>query len=92
MAKSARRGRIFIDYLRNGRGATAVVAYSTRARPGATVAIPVSWDKIADGIRPDHFTIGNAPEWLRSRRADPWTNFVRTRQSVTAAARRRLGV
>jgi bifunctional non-homologous end joining protein LigD len=91
MVKKARAGRIFIDYLRNGRGATAVAAYSTRARQSATVAMPVSWDEVEAGIAPDRFTIENTPRWLAARRADPWADFLSTKQTLTAAARRRVG-
>jgi bifunctional non-homologous end joining protein LigD len=92
VAKKARRGRIFIDYLRNGRGATAVAAYSTRARPSATVSAPVSWQEIENGIRADQLTILNLLPRLRSLRADPWAEFFTTKQSISAAARRKLGV
>src|SRR5207302_8835018 len=64
MAKKVRRGRIFIDYLRNGRGATAVAPYSTRALPLASVSTPLAWDELSDGIRADHFKIDNLRQRL----------------------------
>jgi len=57
-----RKGRIYLDYLRNGRGTTAVGAYSPRARPGFPVAAPVTWKDIARGIRPDAFTMKKPPK------------------------------
>jgi bifunctional non-homologous end joining protein LigD len=70
MAKAKRSGKIFIDYLRNGRGATAVLPYSPRARPGAPVALPVEWNQLK-GLDPREFRVDNAAQWLRKRR-DPW--------------------
>ena len=64
MSKTARRGRIFIDYLRNGRGATAVSPYSTRALPLASVSTPLAWDELSEGIRADHFKIDNLRQRL----------------------------
>ena len=64
MSKAKRRGRIFIDYLRNGRGATAVSAYSTRALPTASVSTPLAWDELSESIRADHFNVDN----LRQRK------------------------
>lgn len=82
LAKSARGGRIFVDYLRNGRGATAVGAFSTRARPGAPVALPVSWEALA-GLDPAAYTIKTVPRALAARRRDPWRRFGEVRQSIT---------
>jgi bifunctional non-homologous end joining protein LigD len=82
MSKRARRGRIFIDYLRNGRGATAVAAYSTRARPGAPVSVPLAWDELSEGLRADHFTVDNLRERLDFLRRDPWDGFFAQRQRL----------
>jgi len=70
-AKRQRRGRIFIDYLRNGRGATAVVAYSARARAGAAVSTPIDWSELGPQMRPDRFTVANLRHRL-ARLDDPW--------------------
>jgi bifunctional non-homologous end joining protein LigD len=89
MAKRARKDRLFIDYLRNGRGNTAVGAFSTRARPGATVSVPVSWKEVEEGIRSDAFTIESVPARLRKLRKDPWSGWDKaTKQSLVAAMSR----
>ena len=64
MSKARRKGRIFVDYLRNERGATAIAPYSVRARKGATVATPVTWDELAELEAANVFTIRNATERL----------------------------
>jgi bifunctional non-homologous end joining protein LigD len=79
MSKAKRKGRIFIDYLRNGRGATAICAYSTRARPGAPVSMPLRWDELSKVKSGDAFTVENAPARVRSQRQDPWHDFDRKR-------------
>ncbi|HEY7541895.1 MAG TPA: DNA ligase D [Methylomirabilota bacterium] len=82
MAKAERRGRIFIDYLRNIRGATSVAAYSTRATPQATISVPLAWEELSPRITSDHFTIANLPRRLAGLGADPWAAYWRTRQSL----------
>jgi bifunctional non-homologous end joining protein LigD len=82
MSKAARGGKIFIDYLRNGRGATAIVPYSTRARPGATVSVPLTWKELTADMHSDHFTIRNLPERLSSLKRDPWHGFDLVRQGL----------
>lgn len=79
LAKKARRGKIFIDYLRNGRGATAVAAYSTRARPGAPFAVPATWKQVENGMEPNAFKVGDP---LPSR--DPWAGFRAAAQPLAA--------
>ena len=82
MAKSKREGRIFVDYLRNGRGATAVSAYSTRARAGATVSMPIGWDELSNSLSSDHFRVDNAARRLRYLKRDPWSGFFESKQSL----------
>jgi len=81
-AKRARRGRIFVDYLRNDRGSTAVAAYSTRALPQASVATPLAWDELSEGLRSDHFTVGNVRHRLAFLKRDPWQGFFKVRQRI----------
>jgi bifunctional non-homologous end joining protein LigD len=82
MAKSRRSGRIFIDYLRNGRGATAIAPYSTRARAGAPVAMPIDWSEL-DGLSgAAHFTLRKALNRLSSLAEDPWKDLPRIRQRL----------
>jgi bifunctional non-homologous end joining protein LigD len=90
MSKAKRPGKIFIDYLRNGRGATFVAPYSPRARPGATVATPVTWDELEAGVDPLAFTIATVPPRLAALKADPWEGIDEL-QPITAAARKAVG-
>jgi bifunctional non-homologous end joining protein LigD len=84
--KRIRRGKTYVDYLRNGRGATAIAAYSTRARAGAPVAVPLTWDELGPAIRPAQFTIDNLPARLARLRADPWAELFRIDQRLPKAA------
>jgi bifunctional non-homologous end joining protein LigD len=92
VSKRKRKGRILLDYLRNSRGATAIEAYSTRARPGAPVAVPIAWDELYDGVRPDTFNVKNIMERLSALPEDPWKEMGYVRQSLTAPMKRRLGL
>jgi bifunctional non-homologous end joining protein LigD len=87
MTKSIRRNRIFIDYLRNSRGATSVAAYSTRAKPDAPVSTPLAWDELSETIGPRHFTIANLRQRLDYLKSDPWDGFFELRQSLKDSAR-----
>jgi bifunctional non-homologous end joining protein LigD len=82
-SKRLRARRIFVDYLRNGRGATAVASYSLRARPGAPVAMPLSWAQLPKLQRADAFPLATALASLRRRRKDPWEGIDRLRQNLS---------
>ncbi|MCC4587200.1 DNA ligase D [Xanthomonas sp. NCPPB 1067] len=80
--KRFRNQRIFVDYLRNGRGATAVASYSLRGRPGAPVALPLAWSELSRLQRADAFSLRDVPDRLRRRRKDPWAEIDRIRQNL----------
>jgi bifunctional non-homologous end joining protein LigD len=82
MAKAARHGKIFLDYFRNDRGATAVIPYSPRAKPHAPVSVPLAWDELSARIPSDHYTIRTLAKRLSSLRTDPWDGFASQRQSL----------
>jgi bifunctional non-homologous end joining protein LigD len=90
--KHMRAGRIYIDFLRNQQGATAVGAYSTRARDGATVSTPLSWDELSASQPPADFNVRSVPRRLAQRAGDPWEGFRTLRQSITRAMRDALGL
>nr|WP_298096295.1 DNA ligase D [uncultured Shinella sp.] len=75
ITKSKRQGKILIDYLRNQRGMTAVAPYSTRARPGAAVSMPLAWEELNADIGPAYFTVENTPTRLQALASDPWADF-----------------
>jgi bifunctional non-homologous end joining protein LigD len=86
-----RVGKIFIDYLRNTRGASTVAAYSARARPGLPVSVPVSRDELASLKSSDQWNIANLQKRLRKLKADPWAGYKNT-QRITRPMWKRLGV
>jgi len=88
MSKQKRAGRVFIDYLRNGRGATAVAAYSTRARPGAAVSTPLAWEELSEAIKADHFRLGNIDRRLAYLKDDPWAGYFDVDQALPGAAKK----
>ena len=92
MRKSLRQGRIFLDYLRNGRGATAIAPYSTRARPNATVAAPLTWDELMAGVDPQQLHVRSMMSRIGARGYDPWPHFAGLRQQLGARALRSLGL
>jgi bifunctional non-homologous end joining protein LigD len=77
-----RKKKIFVDYLRNGFGATAVAAFSPRWRKGVGVSTPVSWDEIDDDIRGDYFNIHNVPARVAKQRKDPWAGYWKATQKL----------
>jgi bifunctional non-homologous end joining protein LigD len=80
--KVDRRGKILVDWLRNGMGATAVASFCPRARPGAAVATPVTWDEVDRRLDPATFTLRNIPDRFARMRSDPWQGFATTRQRL----------
>jgi bifunctional non-homologous end joining protein LigD len=92
IAKERRPGKIFVDYLRNSETASAVAAFSPRARPDAGVSVPISWDELHAGedVR-TRFNVRNVPQHLAKLRKDPWADYARTRQSITPKMLKALG-
>jgi bifunctional non-homologous end joining protein LigD len=89
--KRERTNRIFVDYLRNDRGSTAVSPYVVRARPGATIALPIDWNEVNARLNPSRYTIRTVPKLLAARKSDPWAGMITHRQTI-AAAQRALGL
>ena len=83
-----RIGRIFIDYLRNGKGATTIAAFSARARPGLGVSVPLKWNELARLERADQWNIFTVHERLAKLRADPWKDYWKAKQKLDQAAQR----
>lgn len=92
VSKARRKGLIFVDYLRNGNGATAIAAFSARARQGAPVAMPLSWDELDErnDLRAAHFNIGNALMHRREQGEDPWRDYAANRKPLRTAFQKEL--
>jgi bifunctional non-homologous end joining protein LigD len=91
LSKTQRKNKIFIDYLRNGLGATAVAPYSIRARAHAPVATPIAWEELKKDVRFSYFNVGNVPSRMARLKHDPWALFFDVRQSITKAMVKRVG-
>ena len=86
MTKAKRTGKIFIDFFRNDRGATAVAPYSPRARPGAPVATPLDWSEAVPSLPPGRFTVRTVPSRLAQLPSDPWAPMLELKQELGKAA------
>lgn len=92
MGPQNRVGKIFIDYLRNNRGASTVAAYSVRARTGLPVSVPIRHDELVGLQSSAQWTLRTLPDRLAKLKGDPWADYAGTRQSVTAEMRKRIGL
>jgi bifunctional non-homologous end joining protein LigD len=89
-SKAKRGGKIYLDYLRNSRGATAVAPYSPRARAGAPVSTPIRWDELTPSLASNRYTIRSLPRRLAALAEDPWAALATTRQRITKTMLRGL--
>jgi bifunctional non-homologous end joining protein LigD len=80
-SKAKRNKKVFLDYLRNARGATTVVSYSSRARPNAPVATPLTWSELTARLKPENFNAKSIPKRVRTK-ADPWKSFEGARRPL----------
>jgi bifunctional non-homologous end joining protein LigD len=84
-SKAQRSGKIYVDYLRNSRGATSVASYSLRARIGAPVAVPIRWSELGSLKSGHDFDIRSTPKRLARLRSDPWAGIDKVRQDLEGA-------
>jgi bifunctional non-homologous end joining protein LigD len=88
ITKSLRRGKIFVDYFRNSLEQTSVAAYSTRARTGAPVSAPVTWEELSRTKAGNQYTVLNLGKRLKNLKRDPWADMSRIRQKLPDSGRR----
>ena len=86
MSKAQRKGRIFLDYLRNDRMSTAVAPLSPRAREGATVSMPLTWAQVKRGLNPKAYTLRTAPKLIGKSSA--WSDYDKARPSLATIAKK----
>ena len=91
MSKSARSNKIYLDYLRNNRESPAVAPFSTRARPGIPVALPLDWKELSSTSRPKFF-VPNFDSWKSRLRRDPWRPMLQSKQRLELKILRALGI
>ncbi|HLV83515.1 MAG TPA: DNA ligase D [Devosia sp.] len=89
MSKAKRKGKLFIDYLRNERGSTAIAPWSSRSREGAPAAVPVSWEELKTVKAANQFSLAMAAE--RAKAPDPWADYFELDQSITKAMLKAIG-
>ncbi len=82
MTKAKRKGKIYLDYLRNQRGATSVAAYSIRSRVHAPVSVPLAWDELSSNFKDNFYTLRTVGERLRKLKKDPWQDFFKVKQQL----------
>jgi bifunctional non-homologous end joining protein LigD len=92
MSKKKRKGKIFIDYFRNNRGATSIAPYSTRARLEAPISVPLAWNELTPETAPDAFRINNIDKRLNALKNDPWKDFSNISQSITKKMKKQVGL
>ena len=83
MSKAKRKDKIFIDYLRNGEEATAIAAFSVRAREGAPISVPIDWSELSVDLPSNYFNVENILPRLLDLKEDPWLLYERSEQVIT---------
>jgi bifunctional non-homologous end joining protein LigD len=85
VTKKERKGKIYVDYLRNGRGATAIAPYSPRARAVPGIATPLAWDELPSLTAADVYTLGNIENRMAQLGSDPWEDMRKIKQTLPQA-------